>query len=94
MKNQLCIICVSRKGKRVCKLEHNSLICSICCAKTRTPQCDGCIYYTQGERYSNEKSKNKEKSKEFILKIDPDVDEKVDHALALIENGDIGVIFG
>ena len=88
MKKELCIICSNTKGRRVCKINDNSLICPICCAKTRANNCEGCIHYTQVEKYTREKS-IKQKSKNFIMAIDPEINDKVDQALAMAEKGDI-----
>lgn len=88
MKNKNCIICSNYKGKRVCKVNNNSLICPVCCAKTRTPDCDGCIYYTQAQRFAKEKT-NTQKSEEFFVAFYPEIDETVDKALAMVEKGKI-----
>ncbi|MFQ5864988.1 MAG: tetratricopeptide repeat protein [bacterium] len=86
MKSERCIVCLNAKGARVCIINDNSLICSICCAKTRNCNCEGCIYYAQAEKYAKEKAL-KQKSKKFIMAIDPEVNEKVDQALAMAEKG-------
>jgi len=88
MKKEVCIICSTARGNRVCKLNNNLLICPICCAKTRIPECQGCIYYEQAEQFSKAKIKT-QKPKHFIARIDPEVDEEVDQALAMIERGNI-----
>ncbi|UCE07948.1 MAG: hypothetical protein JSW07_07930, partial [bacterium] len=86
MKKEVCIICSTARGKRVCMLNDNAFICPICCAKTRIPECQGCIYYTQAEQFSKAKIKA-QKSKQFIMRIDPEVDEAIDRALAMVERG-------
>ena len=86
MKRQNCIICSTSKGSRVCKINNNLLICPICCAKTRNPDCEDCIYYSQAEKYTKEKS-FKHKSKPFIMEIDTEVNEQVDQALVMAERG-------
>lgn len=88
MKQDKCVICLIARGKRVCKLNNNSLICPICCAQTRNSDCDGCRYYTAAEKYSKEKIK-KQKSENFITELKPDLDEEVDRALALVDRGKI-----
>lgn len=88
MKNKNCIICSNYKGKRVCKVNNNSLICPVCCAKTRTTDCDGCIYYEQAQRFTKEKT-NTQKSEDFIAAFYPEIDETVDKALAMVEKGKI-----
>ena len=88
MKKEKCIICLNAKGKRVCQINDNSLICPICCAKIRTSNCDGCIHYIKAEKYTKEKSL-KQKSKNFIMAVNPEIDEKMDIALAMVEKGEI-----
>ena len=88
MKQDKCVICLIARGRRVCKLNNNSLICPICCAKTRNPDCDGCSFFTAAEKYSKEKIKN-QKSENFVTELKPDLDEEVDQALALAERGKI-----
>lgn len=90
MKKQTCVICSAARGKRICKLNDNALICPICCAKTRIPECQGCIFYTRAEQFSKAKIKA-QKSKPFTMRIDPEVDEGVDRALAMVERGNISL---
>ena len=86
MKKVKCNICSNTTGKRVCKNSENSVICPSCCAKTRTNNCQSCLYYTQAENYKKDRDL-KQKSKTFLTEIDPEVDEKVDYALELAEKG-------
>ena len=88
MKKETCVICSIAKGRRVCKIKNNSLVCPICCAKNRTTHCEGCIYFSEAAKYQKEKSL-KQKSKTFMMEIDAEVNEKVDHALALAEKGNV-----
>ena len=44
------------------------------------------MHYAQAERYALTKTQQSA-SKRFIMRIDPDVDEAVDHALAMVESG-------
>jgi len=83
-----CIVCSKVKGKRVCKTNTNSLVCPSCCAQIRNPDCEGCRYYGQAEQYADNKAK-KSGFKEFVAQIDPEVDEMVDHALQMVERGEI-----
>ncbi len=69
-------------------LNDNALICPICCAKTRTPECEGFIYYEQAGQFSKEKIKI-ERSQRFIIEINPELEEKVNEALAMAEKGRI-----
>ncbi|NIA30070.1 MAG: tetratricopeptide repeat protein [Actinobacteria bacterium] len=88
MKKELCVICSDAIGRRVCKINNNALICPVCCAKARTVQCEGCIYYTQAKRYEKEKL-SRQKLDEFMMKIDPEINAVVDKALAMAEKGNI-----
>lgn len=88
MKRKKCTICSRAKGKRVCRVQDNSLICPTCCAKTRTANCEGCIHYAQAENYAKERSL-KQEARDFIMVIDPEVNEKVDQALEMAERGRI-----
>lgn len=88
MKNNKCIICLKVKGRRICKIKEKFLICSQCCAEIRNSDCGGCSHYVQAEKYAIEKMK-KSGVKDFIAKIDPEVDKAVDKALAFVENGNI-----
>jgi len=81
-----CVICSTAKGKRVCKINDNLLICPVCCAKTRTKICNGCIYYTQAEQYTKEKT-NCQRSKKIIIELNPEIEDKVDDALEMAERG-------
>ncbi len=89
MSKELCIVCSITRGRRVCKLNENKLICPICCAKTRIPECEGCVFYSQAEQFSRDKP-GKTGTKKFIIKLDPELDELVDQALVKVDKGDIG----
>ena len=88
MKRHECAICQKAKGKRLCKIKEKSFICTKCCAENRGNSCSGCSYYAQAEKYALEKIK-KSDFKHFTAMIDPEVDEKVNNALAYVEKGNI-----
>lgn len=88
MNNNKCVICFKVKGKRICKLKESSFVCPRCCAEIRNTDCSGCSHYIQAAKHSLQKMK-KSKSKEFTVIIDPEIDDAVDKALALVERGDI-----
>lgn len=90
MKKQLCIICTETKGKRSCKINSDQLICPKCCAQLRNNDCQGCRYYIKAEKYALEKESDL-RSEDYIMRIAPDIDEKVDQALSLVEKGNIHV---
>ena len=81
-----CALCHERKGKRGCKLTSAQFICPSCCASTRRTECDGCGYYEASLAYQREKQV---RQKPYITEIIPDVDDRCDEALALVEKGDI-----
>ncbi|MGP8329951.1 MAG: tetratricopeptide repeat protein [Methanosarcinaceae archaeon] len=88
MKRETCIICSIARGRRVCLINDNSLICPVCCAKTRTPDCKDCIHYVQAEKHKKGKL-IEEESKPVLIEIDPEIEEKVDQALDMAEKGNI-----
>jgi tetratricopeptide (TPR) repeat protein len=81
-----CVACSRVKGKRVCRIRAGALICPQCCAQIRGPDCRGCVYYSQAEEYARKKTLASQ-AKGFMMRVDPEVDEKVDQALAMIESG-------
>jgi tetratricopeptide (TPR) repeat protein len=93
MKFEKCSICAFSKAKRLCKINNNASICPGCCAKTRASTCEGCVFYSQAEKYSNEDNSNK-KNDQFIIPIDPAITEKVDQALEMAEKGKVLIAEG
>ncbi len=86
--NKKCVVCTKTRGKRVCKINENELICSQCCTKIRGEKCEGCPHYQTALRYTAEKvRKSHSAKKHFITQIYPEIDDRVDHALEMIENG-------
>ena len=81
-----CTVCLSVKGKRLCKIKNATLVCPRCCAEIRSSNCIGCSYYSEAEKYGVMKMKNQH-FRDVITKIDPDVDDEVDYALRFAENG-------
>jgi len=87
---KICPICSKNKGKRYCKIKNDTLICSLCCARVRNNECEGCSYYEDSKRFIIEKEKQREKKQQFphfIKRIDPQVDDEVNKALELAEKG-------
>lgn len=89
MSQNACIVCSTTKGKRICLINSEELICPKCCAQIRNEECHGCRYYIQAEQYSLKK-RSFEPS-DILMRIDPEVDEAVDQALELVEKGHIAV---
>ncbi len=87
MTNKKCPVCIKVKGKRICQLNNNALICPLCCAQARCSDCEGCHYYAQSEQYAQ--MKQSAKLKHFLRAINPEVDDKLDDALVMVENGNV-----
>lgn len=81
-----CVVCTSKKGKRICKINFNALICPKCCATIRNPNCSGCTYFDEAEKYKLEKLK-----KTGFSELEPELSTEIidlhDQALNLIELG-------
>jgi len=88
MKKEKCPLCQREKGRRLCRMKENLLICSRCCAATRGEICGDCPHYIEGQRYNIAKMK-KADFKGFTARIDPEIDDAVDRALQCVERGDI-----
>ena len=88
MKKEKCAICGQKKGKRVCVLRGQRMICSLCCAELRNPDCGGCTHYAAAQSYAGRKTARPQ-SEHFIAEINLEVEEAVGHALALLEQGRI-----
>ena len=86
MQSEKCIICTLAKGKRLCKLNANALICPVCCAKTRIPECEGCTYYEKALHFGKDKIKPIS-SRTFITDFNPEIEDQIDQALELAEKG-------
>jgi tetratricopeptide (TPR) repeat protein len=86
MKSTKCVVCSKVKGKRICQLHAGAFICPRCCAQIRHADCEGCSYYAQAEAEALKKTP-KPNRPPFMMRIDPEGDEVVDNALALIERG-------
>ena len=80
-----CPICNKSKGKRNCKIQNNTLICPLCCASTRTEACQGCPHYAMTYHHPAAQAR----PKPFIIVLDPVVESEVQHAVNLLNRGDI-----
>jgi tetratricopeptide (TPR) repeat protein len=81
-----CALCHARKGKRGCKVASAQLICPSCCASSRRDECAGCDFYETSQAFQREKQI---RNRTFTAEIIPDVDDRCDEALTLVERGDI-----
>lgn len=88
MKKKKCVLCTQKRGRRICKLHSDEMVCSLCCAKSRGSDCEGCVHYEAAEQYAASKAR-KPKPKHFIAEINEEVENTVDRALALVEKGAI-----
>jgi tetratricopeptide (TPR) repeat protein len=62
------------------------MICPICCAKARHSECEGCEHYEKSLELGKQKVQPA-KPRDYIIKIDPEIEEKVDNALEMAEKG-------
>lgn len=81
-----CPICNQRKGKRRCQINGHEFICSRCCGVVRHDGCEGCSYYESSQRHQKAR---RIANKKFVTEIIPEVDERCDEALALLDKGQI-----
>ncbi len=81
-----CIVCGKVKGKRTCLPDEDQLICPKCCVKIRGRDCAGCRYYFRSEQYHSGK-REVTRVKNYIIELNPEIDDAVDKALALVEKG-------
>ncbi len=87
MKNK-CPLCQTGKARRTCPLKNEMMICSSCCAEIRDPTCGECPHYEEALRYALQRE-TRLQTKHFITELDPEVQEEVDHALGMAEQGKI-----
>lgn len=80
-----CALCNEKKGKRGCK-RTGRLVCSPCCASTRSAECGDCSYYEPCLAYQRDKQVKSGKS---LAEVIPEVDDRCDEALALVERGNV-----
>ncbi len=74
----------------MCVLRGRRMICTLCCAELRNPDCGECPHYEASQRYARSKTATHQPG-HFIVEIDPEVEEAVDRALALVEQGKLKV---
>ncbi|VGO16163.1 hypothetical protein PDESU_04753 [Pontiella desulfatans] len=89
MKNK-CPICSKGKPRRECRLQENTPICSRCCAEIRGTHCEGCPHYAEVLRHQAERwNAGTLPDGHFIAEINPEVQDAVDSAFQLQQNGDL-----
>jgi tetratricopeptide (TPR) repeat protein len=83
-----CAVCSGAGGRRACLLKELSLICPVCCARIRNPDCEGCSYWAEANAYARSKTEvQRERVPHFTARIDPEIDAEVDRALRIAEQG-------
>ena len=82
-----CIVCSSAQGKRGCLLKDMTLICPLCCAEIRNPECEGCSYYKDSQKFAIEKIHKS--PKQFNIRLAPEVDDEINRALEIAKVGNI-----
>jgi tetratricopeptide (TPR) repeat protein len=80
-----CTNCGLNKAKRICNAEKERHLCPVCCAKTRSDACGECVHYRAADKCRSDQRQEKK----FITRLDPDLDDECDGALALIESGNL-----
>ena len=88
MKKTKCVVCSRTKARRKCGRYDQEFICSKCCGEQRDSECEACQYFTAANQYQSHKTQ-KAKEKKFILEINEEVENLVDEALDLVEEGNI-----
>jgi len=87
MKKLPCPICTHSKGRRDCLLHNGKLICSRCCAELRNSDtCGECPHFSDSEKHAVNKMKNGG-SPHILIEINPEVEQKINNALTVLENG-------
>lgn len=83
-----CPLCENRKAQRLCTRQDAELICSVCCAEMRGPECGDCRHYAESQKYRAARTTPKSlRDGHFLAEFNPDVDQKVQAALQLVRKG-------
>ena len=86
-----CVICQKTKGKRICRVRGDAVVCSPCCASVRNQDCKDCQHYIFAQKYETSKYRPSEDShsepRHFLAEINEEVEESVNVALRYIESG-------
>ncbi len=84
-----CEICEKDKGRRICRQHKDKIICSLCCANISNEECEGCQYLEEIKTYRSSKIKKSLSEKHFITEINPELEKSINHALELVEKGNV-----
>jgi hypothetical protein len=86
-----CVICQKTKGKRICRVRGDAVVCSLCCASVRNQDCKDCQHYIFVQKYETSKYRPFEdrhsEPSYFLAEISEEVEESVNVALRYIESG-------
>ena len=84
-----CPICGKNRGKRVCMIRDDEVICSLCCASQRSAVCAGCEHYEAARDYEMQKMEDSQHAvnKDYTIEVNEDVQAAVEEAIALVEEG-------
>lgn len=83
-----CAVCGQKKGKRPCLGHDGAAVCSQCCAAIRTADdCEGCPHFAQAEEYRKERVRHGARPRDFVMRVDEQVEDETDQALHLIAGG-------
>lgn len=80
---KICVICGKSKGKRICQVQQNAVVCPPCCASIRNQECEGCRHYTFSQHYQASKYSYSE-PKQFLIEVNEEVEQAVEHAVGLL----------
>ncbi len=86
--NKKCPVCQTGKARRDCRLKAGELICSRCCAEIRGPECGECPHYEEAMLHAMRRESEPPEG-DYIIEVNPEVQEEVDGALELAQQGDI-----
>lgn len=83
-----CPVCGERKAQRDCHRQAGQSICGPCCAGLRGAECGDCRHYAAAERYAADRRRSGEPpGGDFLIEIDPEVEDAVNAALDLARRG-------
>jgi tetratricopeptide (TPR) repeat protein len=85
-------MCQTGKARRTCHRQNGANICSTCCASIRDLDCGDCIHYTEAKKHdANRQQTSKPPTDHFLLEVNPEVDNAVNTALEIAQQGEPSV---
>lgn len=93
-----CPVCGTGKARRLCARHGGVEVCSVCCASIRDADCGDCVHLGAAQQYQATQHQQATRrgpaapsgglpEGEYIIELNPGVEEAVDGALALLERG-------